>query len=314
MPRGRPAKGSTKNGKATEETETKAAVVEPEQQQGNRSSMRLRAQSKVSDSKENVAAEQKKKPGRKRKAAAAPDEEKSEESTVVADEAAAPKDEAAPTKEEEAPAKDEEPAPAKEEDSKADPKEEDEDEEPAPTDASKPSQEGEIKVNRAPVLTMWVAAVAERQGFTFDEAVTFGKAISGLFAHSKGKRIGVIDEAPKDAEAETDKKKAKMEKFDVFGNSIYGKTTDKGRFALESGKAIAPNTVKAYLHRAFKDDYDRVREAFEALANSMEPEEIGSKAYNLYEKFRPQVPDGAKGWGARGLLDLKHVQELAASG
>lgn len=114
-------------------------------------------------------------------------------------------------------------------------------------------------MNRAPVLTMWVAAVAERQGFTFDEAVTFGKAISGLFAHSKGKRIGVIEEAPKDGDAETDKKKAKMEKFDVFGNSIYGKTTDKGRFALESGKAIAPNTVKAYLHRAFKDDYDRVR-------------------------------------------------------
>jgi len=312
MPRGRPAKGSTKNGKAAEEpgehAETKAAV----EQQGNRSSMRLRAQSKVSDNKENVAAEQKKKAGRKRKAAGAPAEEKSEESTV-ADEAA-PKDEAAPAKEEAAPTKEEAAAPAKEEESNPDPKEEDEDEEPAPTDASKPSQEGEIKVNRAPVLTMWVAAVAERQGFTFDEAVTFGKAISGLFAHSKGKRIGVIDDAPKDPDAETDKKKAKMEKFDVFGNSIYGKTTDKGRFALESGKAIAPNTVKAYLHRAFKDDYDRVREAFEALANSMEPEEIGSKAYNLYEKFRPQVPDGAKGWGARGLLDLKHVQELAASG
>ena len=120
-------------------------------------------------------------------------------------------------------------------------------------------QEGEIKVNRAPVLTMWVAAVAERQGFTFDEAVTFGKAISGLFAHSKGKKIGVIEDTPKDPEAEADKKKAKMEKFEVFGNSVYGKTTEKGRFALESGKAIAPNSVKAYLHRAFKDDYDRVR-------------------------------------------------------
>ena len=57
-----------------------------------------------------------------------------------------------------------------------------------------------------------------------------------------------------------------------------------------------------------------VAEAFEALANSLEPEEIGSRAYNLYEKFRPEVPDGARGWGARGLLDLKHVQALAASG
>jgi len=26
------------------------------------------------------------------------------------------------------------------------------------------------------------------------------------------------------------------------------------------------------------------------------------------------VPDGARGWGAHGVLDLKHVQALAASG
>lgn len=117
-------------------------------------------------------------------------------------------------------------------------------------------------MNRAPVLTMWVTAVAERQGFTFDEAVTFGKAISGLFAQSKGKKIGIFQDTPKEEESlDTDKsKKAKtMEKFDVFGNRVYGKTTEKGRFAIESGKAIAPNTVKAYLHRAFKDDYDRVK-------------------------------------------------------
>ena len=121
-------------------------------------------------------------------------------------------------------------------------------------------QEGEIKVNRAPVLTMWVAAVAERQGFNFDEAVTFGKAISSLFAQSKGKRIGVVDDSAKEPE-ESGKKKSKKdtEKFEVFGNSVYGKTTDKGRFAVESGKAITPNTVKAYLHRAFKNDYDRVK-------------------------------------------------------
>ncbi|XP_024356812.1 uncharacterized protein [Physcomitrium patens] len=173
---------------------------------------------------------------------------------------------------------------------------------------AKTLQEGEIKINRAPVLTMWVAAVAERQGFTFDEAVTFGKSIAGLFAHAKGKRIGVVEDTP------SKKSKKDMEKFEVFGCSVYGKTTAKGRFALESGKAIAPNVVKAYLQRAFKDDYDRVRETFELLANSFSPEEIGSKAYDLYEKFRPDIPDGSRGWGARGLLNLKYVKELAASG
>lgn len=106
---------------------------------------------------------------------------------------------------------------------------------------------------------MWVAAVAERQGFNFDEAVTFGKAISGLFAQSKGKRIGIVDDDAKEPEESKKKNKKETEKFEVFGNSISGKTTDKGRFAVESGKAIAPNTVKAYLHRAFKTDYDRVK-------------------------------------------------------
>jgi hypothetical protein len=308
MPRGRPAKGSTKNGqpaKATEEADVKEPVVE---EQGSRYSMRTRGQPKGGENKENGLTEQKKKPGRKRKAAAA-EEEKLQDSTVVPD---VKKDEAEEehAEVEEEPEAKEEPKTVSEEEPKAEATD-DATDTPQP---SKPAQEGEIKVNRAPVLTMWVAAVAERQGFTFDEAVTFGKAISGLFAQSKGKKIGVIEDTPKDPEAESDKKKAKKEKFDVFGNSVYGKTTEKGRFALESGKAIAPNSVKAYLHRAFKDDYDRVREAFEALANSLEPEEIGSRAYNLYEKFRPEVPDGARGWGARGLLDLKHVQALAASG
>ncbi len=31
-----------------------------------------------------------------------------------------------------------------------------------------------IKVNRAPVLTLWAAVVAERLGFTHDEALTLG--------------------------------------------------------------------------------------------------------------------------------------------
>lgn len=32
-----------------------------------------------------------------------------------------------------------------------------------------------LKINRAPVLTLWAAVVAEKQGFHWDEAVTIGK-------------------------------------------------------------------------------------------------------------------------------------------
>ena len=44
-----------------------------------------------------------------------------------------------------------------------------------------------VKINRAPVLTLWVAVVAEHQGFSKEAGLTFGKAISGMLAQSKGR-------------------------------------------------------------------------------------------------------------------------------
>ncbi len=35
------------------------------------------------------------------------------------------------------------------------------------------------------------------------------------------------------------------------------------------------------------------------------------QAYALYEAFRPTVPEGEKGWGAQGELDLGHIRSLA---
>lgn len=37
-----------------------------------------------------------------------------------------------------------------------------------------------VKVNRAPVMTLWAAVVAERQGFNREEALTLGRAVAGL--------------------------------------------------------------------------------------------------------------------------------------
>jgi hypothetical protein len=31
----------------------------------------------------------------------------------------------------------------------------------------------------------------------------------------------------------------------------------------------------------------------------------------LYEKFRPEVPEGAEGWGAMGELDTEYIRSLA---
>src|SRR5262245_56730348 len=47
-------------------------------------------------------------------------------------------------------------------------------------------------INRAPVLTLWAAVVAQRLGFDEDEALTLGKAVAGLNAQAKGSRLGIF--------------------------------------------------------------------------------------------------------------------------
>jgi hypothetical protein len=47
------------------------------------------------------------------------------------------------------------------------------------------------------------------------------------------------------------------------------------------------------------------------LARSFPPKELATRAYTLYEKFRPAVPTGTRGWGAKGELDLEKLKALA---
>jgi hypothetical protein len=43
-----------------------------------------------------------------------------------------------------------------------------------------------IRINRAPVLTLWAAVVAERLGFDRDTVLTLGPVVAGLGAHANG--------------------------------------------------------------------------------------------------------------------------------
>src|SRR6202051_1205114 len=55
--------------------------------------------------------------------------------------------------------------------------------------------EHKILINRAPVLTLWATTVAERLGFDHDEALSLGRAVAGLNAQSKGRRLGIFQAA-----------------------------------------------------------------------------------------------------------------------
>ncbi|KAI5082073.1 hypothetical protein GOP47_0001816 [Adiantum capillus-veneris] len=171
--------------------------------------------------------------------------------------------------------------------------------------------ENKIKVNRAPVLTMWVAAVAEREGYSFEEGLSFGKAIAGLMAQSKGRSLGVYEEPSEEKKEERKRKRKELERFPVFGMNVPGKTTQEGfRLAVQSGKPISPSSVAEYLYRSFGANHERAKGAMEDLANSFPEDEVGKAAYSLYERFRPTVPYGVKGWGAKGFLDIESMRGM----
>lgn len=167
-----------------------------------------------------------------------------------------------------------------------------------------------IKINRAPVLTLWAAVVAERLGHDHQAALTFGKAVAGLNAQSKGRRLGLYEAAedkpkPDDGQPRRPKGAATVT---VMGRQLDTIRTPEGVRATTKGVPISPKSVERYLALKFGEDLDAVRSAMEALAKSYSPDELASQAYALYEHFRPTVPEGVKGWGAKGELDLSRLR------
>ena len=167
-----------------------------------------------------------------------------------------------------------------------------------------------IKINRAPVLTLWATIVAERLGYNKSEALTLGKAVAGLNAQSKGRRLGIYEEK-KDDDNEKEKKPARLQFIELLGRGVPAVKTSKGLRATIKGEEIDAESVQKYLKQKFGEELDEARGAMEKLAKAYPPKQLEGKAYDLYEKFRPKIPEGTKGWGAKGDLDLDYIQSLA---
>src|SRR3954453_17996859 len=56
--------------------------------------------------------------------------------------------------------------------------------------------DGNIRINRAPVLTLWAAVVAERLGFDRGTALTLDQAVGGFSACANGVSLGIIEPKP----------------------------------------------------------------------------------------------------------------------
>lgn len=167
-----------------------------------------------------------------------------------------------------------------------------------------------VKINRAPVLTLWAAVVAERLGYAREEALTFGKAVAGLNAQAKGRRLGIFK--PGREKGKKPKKSGLGEEFwvEICGRAVPAVHTDAGIRAVVRDKPIDPEKVAAYLTGKFGEDLGVVRGAMEELARAVRPRDLADAAYSLYESFRPAIPPGKRGWGAKGDLDLDLIRSL----
>jgi hypothetical protein len=67
--------------------------------------------------------------------------------------------------------------------------------------------------------------------------------------------------------------------------------------AEDDGKPASAKSVQSYVARAFGDRLGEARAAMEVLAASLPPEELNRVGFRLYERFRPDVPEGVEGWG-----------------
>lgn len=170
-----------------------------------------------------------------------------------------------------------------------------------------------LKINRAPVLTLWAAVVAERLGFDRDEALTLGRAVAGLNAYSKGRSLGLFE--PREKQKVKEKKKSleegKTVKIDLLHRAVPAARRDGSIRALSKDKPISPESVQRYLEKKFGDALQDSREAMMRLAEAWRPREIADRAYELYEDFRPNIPAGKKGWGTEGRLSLDRIRSMA---
>lgn len=178
-------------------------------------------------------------------------------------------------------------------------------------DATVRAMASPIRINRAPVLTLWAAIVAERLGHPTETALTLGRWVAGSSARAKARRLGLTEEteATTERREKAQRVRSRLPTIRLLGREIPVLPAADGALrAAEDGKIASAKRVAAYVTRAFGDHLTEVRAAMEELAASVPPEELNRIGFHLYEQFRPTVPEGVQGWGAKAELRLDRIR------
>ena len=152
--------------------------------------------------------------------------------------------------------------------------------------------------------------MAERLGFNHEEALSLGKALAGLTAQSKGQRLGIFKPTPKELKKVREQARGEELRVELLGRALPAMNTEGGVRAVIKSKPIDPHGVERYLESKFGDALPDARKAMKELASALKPDELAQRGFGLYEQFRPVIPEGVRGWGAKGELDLEQIRKL----
>jgi len=176
--------------------------------------------------------------------------------------------------------------------------------------ASRTPSGAPVRVNRAPVLALWAAVVAERLGYPSETAFSLASHVAGTAARAKARRLGIAEEG----EAPTEKlRQEPRETARLLGKPVPLTHDADGVILADAGggRPAPAAPAQAYVAKAFGGRLSDVRAAMEALAARYAPEELNRIGFRLYEQFRPEVPRDVRGWGAKGELDLARIRAAA---
>src|SRR3954469_13624059 len=150
-----------------------------------------------------------------------------------------------------------------------------------------------IRVNRAPVLTLWATIVAEQLGFDCDAALTLGRAVAGSSAQMKGRALGIYEPSEESPSKVAEERREHLKPDEPLGVRLLGRTvpvirTPDGIRAMEKDfRPASAASVGRYLASKFGDHFDEVRAAMEQLAASLSPEELNRRGFALLRRLGP---------------------------
>jgi len=174
-----------------------------------------------------------------------------------------------------------------------------------------PPKTDTILINRSPILTLWATVVAKKVfSITLEEALTFGSAYAAECARTKGSSLGIYSEGSKHycTTAASSAEEMEGQKFSLMNQTIPANQTVNGLRAIGYGKEQDPHGIWKSLTKKLGENLSFVLEKMEEAADQA-GEDLEATAYSYYIRIRPDIPQGTKGWGAHGHLEVSKLSD-----